>query len=759
MPEITVEDLIRKEADAAGVPPELALAVAEQESGFNPTAKSPKGALGTMQLMPGTAKIYNMDPNDPVQNIRGGVLHLRSLLDTHKGNLNSVLAAYNSGRTDNLPAETQAYVPGVLGRMPKFNQQKAPAVGTPPPAAAAPPSKSPIAAAPPAPEKGYLQMFTEGLDPRRPEGRRNLAGAAGAAGLAYATGGLSTVPGVLAAGARIAAPVVGAMLGGAGAEAGEQAVGNAPPSLSRVGTAAAEQGTAEALGGALMWPVKAVGRRFVAPSVAASVRTTLSETLEGAADSIRSIRSKVGATVAGAKAGTAAQVEKLSQALGNVPGGPPPATVGRQVNKVIQGPAKSVLEQAGAKVEETAASGPMVNLAPVRAKIAQVSEQLRRPNAGPPAETAYLTASHRALMKPEDLALLQQVESNHPVKGILGELQELGDEIPFAEAHRIKRLLDETVNWESPAKKIVQQATKGVRQELRAAMSGHGPYDEATAAYQNLIPLFRKGIAPRLKKQIAENPELAVNTITANKPTQVQMIKELLLTQAKEGGGEAEGQAAWNALRSEWTFRKVVQGPITGLKARLEKLPDDFRAVFYDDQAGKQVLDNLQQISTAYDDAIRTGKIAVDTVKRGSDAKIAGLTDTIRETRKTARDFAGSSLGGVHRLESVATDAIRAMVLTPSSAWQNVSLLRLMVHGPKVPELIQYAAYSKSGTQKLVKVLTSPAPGMALADLLRMPGLIDYLEDRDEVSPPPPVRAQGPGPQRELLGGPPPAVR
>jgi hypothetical protein len=761
MPEYSVEDLIRQEADKAGVPSELALAVAEQESGFNPTAKSPKGALGTMQLMPNTAKIYNMDPNDPVQNIRGGVLHLRSLLDSHKGDLNKVLAAYNSGRTDNLPPETQAYVPGVLGRMPKFGQKpgQAAQAGAPPPAV--PPAAQTTAPAPP-PRTSFADQFVKGLDPREAEGRRNLSGAGGSILAAIATRGRSAVPGIVSAATRIGAPIVGAMVGGAAAETGEQLVGNAPPDPSRVATAAAEQGTSEAIGGALLWPLKAVGRRLVAPAVGASVRTAITDTIDSASSTITSLRKQITAGIAGAKAGTEAQVEKLSQRLSAVPGGPPPATVGKQVNKVIQGPAKSVLEEAGNRVEETALDGPMVSLKGVRDKINTVGKQLQRPGGGPPPETAYLKPQHRAMMKPEDLKLLEQVENTHPVKGILGELQELGDEIPFAEAHRIKRLLDETVNWESPAKKLVQQATKGVRQELRAAMSGHAPYDEATKAYSDLVPLFRKGIAPKLKKQIVENPELVVNTIKATKPTEVQMLKELLLTTAEKGGGGPEGQAAWNALRSEWTFRNVVNGPVEKLGQRLGKLPDDFRGVFYDDQVGKQVLDNLQQISKAYDDAIQSGKIAIDTTKRAGAQAIEGKEAVIEGAKKTAREFSGSSLGGVHKFESVATDAIRAAILTPTSAWQNVALLRLMVHGPKVPELIRYAAYSGEGTQKLVKVLTSRAPGMALADLMRTPGLIDYLNDKGEPgsAPPPsqPVRAQGPAPARPQLGGPPPAV-
>jgi hypothetical protein len=788
MPEKTVQDLIREEASKVGIPAELALAVAEQESGFNPTVFGPEievggqktRAIGTFQLLPQTARRLGVDPNHPVQNIQGGVKYLRELLDQNQGDLNKTLSVYGGVR------DNTTYVPGVIGRMPKFRQTTAPAAAAPQPSRGGPPPAgrpSPLPGTPPpAPTgPGWMETLTKGLDPRNPEGRRNLAGTAGAVGAAYLTGGLSTVPGIVAATARVAAPIVGAAFGGAAAETGEQAVGNAPPSPSNVAWAGAEQGAMETAGGLIMWPVKAVGRRLIAPSVATSVRQHLSATMESASDAMRAIRTRTRralnqeslrttAAQAGIKAGTEASTDQISNQLARQPGGPPAPTVGRMANEVIQGPAKSVLDQAGQAVEEAAASGPMVNLGAVREKLQAVSQQMLPPGgAAPNPDTAFLTEAHRALMSPQDLAALQAVESSHPIKGLLGQLQNLGDEIDFAEAHRIKRLLDEAVNWDSPAKKLVQQATKGVRQVLRESMAGHAPYDEATKAYADLVPLFRKGLAPKLRKQIVENPELLVNSIKPNRPTEVQMIKDLLLTQAEKGGGGAEGQVAWDALRSEWTFEKVINGPVEGLSDRLAKLPAEFRSTFYDDAAGQQVLSNLEQIAAAYADAIKSGKIALSSEKLGTKVartqiKEAGenqlepIAQGMRDTRRTARDFSTSSLGSVHRFEATATDAIRAAILTPTSAWQNVALLRLMVHGPKVPELIQWASYSPVTTRALVKVFTSPLPGTALATLARMPGFLDLVDDPGDAQPggpPPPVRAQGPGPRVGAGGGPP----
>lgn len=92
------EPLILEHATAHAVRPDLVRAVIQAESAFNRFARSPKGAMGLMQLMPATAAELGVtDPYDPEQNIRGGVAYLRSLLTKYDHNEELALAAYNAG--------------------------------------------------------------------------------------------------------------------------------------------------------------------------------------------------------------------------------------------------------------------------------------------------------------------------------------------------------------------------------------------------------------------------------------------------------------------------------------------------------------------------------------------------------------------------------------------------------------------------------------------------------------------------------------
>lgn len=113
-----VNDLISKHAHRLGIDPLLVHAVIRQESGFDPGAISPKGAMGLMQLMPGTATLMGVsDPFDMEQNIVGGIKYLQHCLVRFKGDLTKALAAYNAGpvnveKYDGCPpfVETRDYV-------------------------------------------------------------------------------------------------------------------------------------------------------------------------------------------------------------------------------------------------------------------------------------------------------------------------------------------------------------------------------------------------------------------------------------------------------------------------------------------------------------------------------------------------------------------------------------------------------------------------------------------------------------------------
>jgi hypothetical protein len=126
-----IESIIRDVAQRQGIDPHLVKAVVKTESNFNSEAVSRSGAMGLMQLMPGTAQDLGVkDPFDPVENVTGGVRYLKFMLKRYGGNLNRALAAYNWGPgnverrgLESMPTETRNYIRIVNQHYRQFKSQ------------------------------------------------------------------------------------------------------------------------------------------------------------------------------------------------------------------------------------------------------------------------------------------------------------------------------------------------------------------------------------------------------------------------------------------------------------------------------------------------------------------------------------------------------------------------------------------------------------------------------------------------------------
>ncbi|HYO12766.1 MAG TPA: lytic transglycosylase domain-containing protein, partial [Thermoanaerobaculia bacterium] len=110
----------------------LLAAVVDVESGFSPSAVSPRGALGLMQIPPSTGRAQGADGDllDPFVNVDAGSRYLRGLLELYDGDLELALAAYNAGPTAvsrhaGVPPfrETREYVRKVLSRYERYQQE------------------------------------------------------------------------------------------------------------------------------------------------------------------------------------------------------------------------------------------------------------------------------------------------------------------------------------------------------------------------------------------------------------------------------------------------------------------------------------------------------------------------------------------------------------------------------------------------------------------------------------------------------------
>lgn len=750
----TWEDVVRHEATKQKVSPKLALAIMQTESGGKPAARSPAGALGPMQLMPETAKRLGVDPTDPMQNIRGGVAELRRLIDQHGGDVEQVLRGYNGSPTASKEA-TDPYVRTVLGRL-GVSSSTAPAAPTeqksngpihvdstsvaapPPPAVKAKSTTTDLGevfqGAPLRAGWDFAKSAVAGFDPREQQGRRNLAAGAGALTAGLMSGGSSLVA---SAGVGIAPAVyaaLGAGIGGGLATSAERAVtGKGEPNDDLI--EAGKQGATNLIGSGFGWVLHGAGRLAVRGAVSRNAAKSLSAEAQAVHD--------------GLDAGSEAYRSLLAK-------DPSARAAGKAAAAVREGPAKSTKDQIGQAVEEAAASGPALKLEGSKAKAQAIfdkqikdAEQYFSGKAAPEGEPALagvggdgaallrsilssgvseeqkgaITAQLIQAGMPQDVAEATIEGARHPAAGVLRRIVNAPDEVPFAAAHQLKRQLGEAVDWEHPAKKQVQQITKGVFGSLRSDMAaaGHTPYEEATSQYASVVPLFNKGFGKQILKDATEEPGRFVGRISPAKPEQVKMLRELLVDlPAQQGeGAAAAGLKAWNGIRSAWTYDKVIKGGIDKMDQRLGKLTPDFVQEFYGDPEGKAILSNLQHMHAAWK----------STTQAATDQQTRFLESTLAPKR-------------VRQPDEVLMDVLRATALGSHSAWGALASARLLLGGAGAADLVEWASRSPKATQAMVTAFTSPAPGWVVANLYRM---YTGQEAPSPVTPPPDGRFLGDG--------------
>ena len=123
--DVPYASIFQQAAEKYNVPLNVLIGMAEAESQFNPNAGSHAGAVGVMQLMPGTAAGLGVtNRNDPTQSINGGARYLRMMMDRYNGDINKAVQAYNAGPGNidkgRIPEETKIYLPRVMNNAAKY---------------------------------------------------------------------------------------------------------------------------------------------------------------------------------------------------------------------------------------------------------------------------------------------------------------------------------------------------------------------------------------------------------------------------------------------------------------------------------------------------------------------------------------------------------------------------------------------------------------------------------------------------------------
>ena len=755
---LSVQDFIRAEAKAAGLPEALALAVAEQESSFNPAAIGKEfevrpgertRAVGLFQILPSTYDLYKTDAdpdiNDPVHNTRVGVRYLKRLFDKHGGNLDKMAAEYGGVVRDT------TYVPQLTAKVLRWQDILNPERRNP--------NTTQLSQATGLREPTWLQRhprlkhFIDSYNPAYQQGRQNIAGSVGSlvgggvGAVAGGSSGTATAPGPGTAAGAIWGRRIGSV-GGATLFGGlEQAlieegpigrmIGAPPPPpdttyWGRVTRAGAEQGLTDVVGQGTAGVVRGVGKRAVQSSVAKSAFEHLDDararTRDVFATSLRAARgtaadkaaalaadiadrrarlrewwrvneirpardaeaalaeaqaaerlrltgyhdAEIAAARARAEQGVAGATLARDEALdafrnahqANLTASVPNAQeAGRAVAEVFEGSATAYRRQLGEAVDEAALTGPERNIRALKAEADRLArEELGAvsPPPTPPAPPPLYDASGRLIQSAPSPpanpatqladqareALLKPVQQHKAVE-VIERILAAPDDVPFHILHQFKKDLQDALRttYDKAVRTRVQGMTMHLSKLLRETLGGHAPYEEATRAYEDIIPAYTSQLGKTIRATARTSPEDIADLIDINKPTQAGFLTRLM-TEAAEGGGGAAGsqagRAALKQVQDHWFFRNVIEGPIETLGERLLTLrrhPEFVRA-FLGDQRMRGLITRAQELAAEYPAlaARHEGFLATAraTGQEGIDQAIAGKTGALGAFEKAA---------------------------------------------------------------------------------------------------------------------------
>ncbi len=803
---VSYDELITALAKKHGVSPTLAKAVADRESGFDTSAvgKDVKGenARGIMQLMPGTAKDMGVTmAHDPVQNITGGVKYLKLLEQRYNGDTTKILQAYNGGMGNvdkgTVSPEAQSYATAILS---KITRQ---AVAQPKVAAAGGPGTTPeTPEEPTAPKEGLPTRMAKGavkgvwntVNPMTPEGRTGLGGLIGGAGGAILSGG------------NPAAAVAGAGAGGVVAGEINQLLEKGTGAFTREAQAEAlkqgfEQSAYGAIGEAGGALLARGGRAFAGSkygkpileslenklqTTKATAKEAVSATKEAASNALSTARRSA------AERSAAADLEAAELAKGPTTAyegklGAPPSKVGttEAARGVLaglpglpgpSGPVKAAQDMVGREISKVAESGPAINMTPIKEALAKMTEEARpsslfkeetpstrgigflqfgkAANARAVAEMGA-TGTQGGISGAEKAKFAQKIEAaireqipdlpaNHPLPGILAKVQTAPESISFADAHQLKRLLDESVNWDRTAKKHLEGLTKAVRSALSGELNQYEPYAAANAAYRDMVKLTRTGTGKEFVNATINKPDKLAGFLKSGDPQAADAVQKLLVDQSVKGGDAAAGQRAWDAVRSQHTYNSLVVGGVDKLEQRVQAMltqNPEFAKVVYGDAAGKAEIANLLQIGKAAREATELGASMQAQAKTAGAAGIesakaagkkavkesveAGRSDVMAAARDL-RDVKRSSVGpflGENPTETVTRGvALAAFMASHPHAWAPIRFALHFLNAPTGPDLIAAAAKSGVQTGWLVKALNGTMSPQILSNIARIAG-------------------------------------